>query len=147
MSFANSISQARKKSALSQEEVAQKLDVSRQTISNWELGESAPDIYQAKKLANLYHLSLDDLFDFDSEINDIEKMIYSYDKRLDDKINWTKVWSKRYPILSKYQDEVDIFKYRAILRKILENIKSVYNYSEIDAMLVLKDILFHETKK
>ncbi len=74
-------------------------------------------------------------------------MIYSYDKRLDDKINWTKVWSKRYPILSKYQDEVDIFKYRAILRKILENIKSVYNYSEIDAMLVLKDILFHEIKK
>lgn len=40
MSFANSISQARKKSALSQEEVAQKLDVSRQTISNWELGVS-----------------------------------------------------------------------------------------------------------
>lgn len=74
-------------------------------------------------------------------------MIYSYDKRLDDKINWTKVWSKKYPILSKYQDEVDIFKYRAILRKILENIKSVYNYSEIDAMLVLKDILFHEIKK
>ena len=121
MSFANSISQARKKSALSQEEVAQKLDVSRQTISNWELGESAHDIYQAKKLANLYHLSLEDLFDFDSEINDIEKMIYSYDKRLDDKINWTKVWSKRYPILSKYQDEVDIFKYRTILRKILGN--------------------------
>ena len=74
-------------------------------------------------------------------------MIYSYDKRFYDKINWTKVWSKRYPILSKYQDEVDIFKYRAILRKILENIKSVYNYSEIDAMLVLKDILFHEIKK
>lgn len=74
-------------------------------------------------------------------------MIYSYDKRLDDKINWTKVWSKKYPILSKYQDEVDIFKYRAILRKILENIKSVYNYYEIDAMLVLKDILFHEIKK
>ncbi len=40
MSFANSISLARKKSALSQEEVAKKLDVSRQTISNWELGVS-----------------------------------------------------------------------------------------------------------
>ena len=40
MSLGNSLFNARKKSALSQEEVAEKLGVSRQTISKWELGGS-----------------------------------------------------------------------------------------------------------
>lgn len=44
MNLGNSLFNARKKSGLSQEEVAEKLGVSRQTISKWELGETLPDI-------------------------------------------------------------------------------------------------------
>ena len=75
MSLGNSLSKSRKKSGYSQEEVAEKLGVSRQTISKWELNETLPDLYQSKKLANLYNISLDDLIDIDFEIQEIQKTI------------------------------------------------------------------------
>ncbi len=75
MSLGSSLFQARKKSGLSQEEVAGKLGVSRQTISKWELDETLPDIRQSKKLSNLYHLTLDELIDFDIEQKEIEEAI------------------------------------------------------------------------
>ena len=50
MGLGSSLNSARKKSGLSQEEVAEKLGVSRQTISKWELDETLPDIRQAKRL-------------------------------------------------------------------------------------------------
>ena len=62
------------------------------------------------------------------------------------KINWTKTWSKKYPVLSTYQKEVDIDKYSVQIRKMINDLKVKYNYNELDAMLVLKDILYHEWK-
>ena len=53
MNLGNSLFNARKKSDLSQEDVAGKLGVSRQTISKWETGETLPDIRQSKNLAVL----------------------------------------------------------------------------------------------
>ena len=50
MNLGNSLFQARKKRGLSQEDVAEKLGVSRQTISKWETDETVPDIYQAMAL-------------------------------------------------------------------------------------------------
>lgn len=64
-----------------------------------------------------------------------------------DKINWTRVWSDKYPVLETYQKEVDVPKYAAEIRKLLDQLKSEHGYSEVDAMLVLKDILAHEMKK
>ena len=58
MSLGSSLYYARKKSGLSQENVAEKLGVSRQTISKWEIGETLPDIRQSKGLAVLYHMIL-----------------------------------------------------------------------------------------
>ena len=60
---------------MSQEEVAEKLGVSRQTISKWETDETLPDIRQSKKLAVLYHVSLDELIDFDVDLKEIERVI------------------------------------------------------------------------
>lgn len=51
----------RKKQGYSQQEVADILEVSRQTISNWESNQGAPTIDKAKQLAQLYHVSMDDL--------------------------------------------------------------------------------------
>lgn len=51
----------RKKTGLSQQELADRISVTRQTISNWECGQGAPALDKAAELAAIYHVSLDDL--------------------------------------------------------------------------------------
>ena len=103
MNLGNNLFQARKKAGLSQEEVASKLGVSRQTISKWETDETLPDIYQSKKLSKLYHLSLDELIEFDIDVKEIEEAIENTDEKVEAKIDWTNAWSKKYPVLASYQ--------------------------------------------
>ena len=74
-------------------------------------------------------------------VKKIEKEINKYDDKKYDNINWTKVWSKKYPILDKYQTEVDIDKYTTEIKRLLNSLEEDYNYNRLDAMLVLKDIL------
>lgn len=74
-------------------------------------------------------------------VKKIEKEIDKYDEKKYDNINWTKVWSKKYPILDKYQTEVDIDKYTTEIKRLLNSLEEDYNYNRLDAMLVLKDIL------
>ena len=99
MSLGSSLMNARKKCGLSQEKVAEKLGVSRQTISKWELDETLPDIRQAKKLSALYRVTLDELIDFDVEVREIEEMIEKTSEETQKKVDWTKVWSQKYPCL------------------------------------------------
>ena len=146
MNLGNNLFQARKKAGLSQEMVAEKLGVSRQTISKWETDETIPDIYQSKKLAKLYNLTLDKLIDFDIDIKEIEEIIKNTDEEKESKINWTNAWSKKYPVLKNYTQQVDISKYSTIIRKLLNSLKDNYGFNELDSMLVLKDILYHEWK-
>ena len=108
MNLGNSLFNARKKSGLSQEDVAGKLGVSRQTISKWETGETLPDIRQSKNLAVLYHVSLDELIEFDIELKEIEQAIENTNEEIQQKVDWTKVWAKKYPILTSYQEEVEV---------------------------------------
>lgn len=146
MNLGNNLKEARKKSGLSQETVAEKLGVSRQTISKWETNETLPDIYQSKKLSKLYNLSLDELIEFDTDLQEIEEIIKNTDEEKEEIINWTNAWGKKYPILIKYQSEVNIDEYKKEIRKMLNNLQSEYNYNNLDSMLVLKDILYHEWK-
>lgn len=83
----------------------------------------------------------------DKQMEEIKKIISKTTEENVDKTNWTKVWSKQYPVLSTYQKEVDIPFYAKEIRKLLESLKQNYSYTELDAMLVLKDILAHEWKK
>lgn len=141
MSLGNNLFNARKKRGLSQEEVAEKLGVSRQTISKWELDETLPDICQSKKLANLYGLSLDELIEFDIDVKEIQEIIDRTSDAVSEKIDWTKAWSKKYPVLATYRDEVGIQTYAKELNRLLEDLEKKYGYGELDAFLVLKDIL------
>ena len=59
--IAEKIKNARIQNNYTQEQTAEKLMVSRQTISNWENGKSLPDILSLIRMSELYHLSLDDL--------------------------------------------------------------------------------------
>lgn len=65
MNLGNKITELRKKNSLSQEDVAEKVGVTRQTISKWELEETTPDIKQAKELSKIFNVSLDELTDND----------------------------------------------------------------------------------
>lgn len=143
MNLGSNLYNARKKSGLSQEEVAEKLGVSRQTISKWETDETLPDIRQAKRLAGLYRLTLDDLIAFDAEVEEIERTIDSISEETQKKVDWTKVWGKRYPVLTTYQQRVKISDYAVPLHELLDRLKREYGYSDVDACLVLKDILAH----
>ena len=51
----------------SQEEVAEKVGVSRQAVAKWESGETVPDILNCNALAELYDVSLDSLIHYDQE--------------------------------------------------------------------------------
>lgn len=141
MSLGNSLCAARKKSGLSQEEVAERLGVSRQTISKWETDETLPDIRQSKKLAVLYRLSLDELIDFDLGVKEIEEVIARTSEEAQKKIDWTKMWAKKYPVLAEYPEKVRAEEYTAPLRQLLDRLKLDYGYNELDAFLVLKDLL------
>lgn len=57
----------RNRLGLSQEEVAEKIGVSRQSVAKWENGDSLPDILNCEALADLYGVSLNDLVRFDPE--------------------------------------------------------------------------------
>lgn len=58
----------RKKSGYSQQELADQLQVSRQTISNWELGQGAPSLDKALEITKIFNISLDDLAEEKIEI-------------------------------------------------------------------------------
>lgn len=146
MSLGNNLFQARKKVGLSQETVAEKLGVSRQTVSKWETDETVPDIYQTKKLAKLYNLTLDELIEFDIDVKEIEEVIKNTNEEKEAKINWTNAWSKKYPVLATYQNKVDISKYAFEIRSMLNSLSKEYGFNDLDSMLVLKDILYHEWK-
>lgn len=80
------------------------------------------------------------------DLNKIEEVIKNTDEEKTSKVNWINAWSKKYPVLATYQKEVDVPKYSKEIRKLLNSLSDDYGYSELDSMLVLKDILYHEWK-
>lgn len=69
--FKDNLISLRKLNNLTQEELAQQLGVSRQTLSKWETGESVPDIEKSKQLAETLGVTLDDLASYDKEENEL----------------------------------------------------------------------------
>lgn len=70
MDIAVKIKDARQNANLSQEQVAEALGVSRQTISNWETGKTYPDIVSVIKMSDIYSISLDRLLKVDKPMSD-----------------------------------------------------------------------------
>ncbi len=76
MRIADKIKNARIQKEYTQEQVAENLLVSRQTISNWENGKSLPDIISIIRMSELYELSLDELIKGDKALlKKIEKEV------------------------------------------------------------------------
>lgn len=77
MKIGNRIKKLRENNNLSQEELSEKIYVSRQTISNWENDRSYPDINSLKLLSNIFDVSLDEFLKED--IDKIKKKVEEID--------------------------------------------------------------------
>lgn len=67
--FKNNLIQLRKIKHLTQEDLAEKVGVTRQAIAKWEAGETIPDLEKCKLLADIFDVSLDNLANFENEAN------------------------------------------------------------------------------
>ena len=65
---ANKLVGLRKKHGLSQEELAEKIGVSRQAVSKWERAEASPDTENLIALAKIYNISLDEMLDLEKNV-------------------------------------------------------------------------------
>ena len=79
MELGNRIKKFREKINMSQEELADKVYASRQTISNWENDKTYPDINSLKLLSNIFDVSLDNLIEGD--IENMKKTINESDRK------------------------------------------------------------------
>ena len=73
MKFYEKLIILRKKALLSQEELAEKLDVTRQTISKWELGQSKPDIDKLQMMSKLFEVDINTLTDEEVSLEEVKE--------------------------------------------------------------------------
>lgn len=137
MTIGKRLYELRKQAGLSQETAAEKLQVSRQTISKWENDLSSPDLDKANALCELYAISYEALFQNKHQPSSIDTKL-SYDD-----IDWTSAWSKKYPILAQYQETVDIRTYKKRIEDLFDEFQTEYSMDETDTVLILKDLLYH----
>ena len=63
--FKDNLIELRKLNGMSQDELADRIGVSRQTVSKYETGESLPDIEKCKRIAEVFSVSMDDLITYE----------------------------------------------------------------------------------
>jgi len=76
MTFSEKLKEARKNSGLSQEQLAEKLCVSRQAVTKWETGKGLPDVENIKAISSLLNVSIDYLLsDEECDVSEIREKI------------------------------------------------------------------------
>lgn len=134
MKTGEKIAKARKDMNLTQDQLAELLEVTRQTISKWESELAFPETAKVSKLAEVLKVSCDYLLRDDksttSEVSVQSSNSYDVD------------WTKLYPILVEYQSTVDCMQYHSIFTDMIKEMMKTYDYSLEDTILVLKDLLY-----
>lgn len=87
MEIGSKLKDARNSKGLTQEQAAEALGVSRQTISNWENNRSYPDIISVIKMSGLYSVSLDHLLKEEKPMNEEKSMNQTYQEFLEESTN------------------------------------------------------------
>ena len=142
MTLGEKILDLRKKAGLSQEELANHVCVTRQTVAKWENGQSMPDFCKIKLLGEYFGVGssylLRDKLDAESR-SGLEAWA--------EDVDWTNAWSKRYPILAAYPSMEGAEDYYRKVETLYEELKAGMGLSELDAMLVMKDMLYRQYKE
>ncbi len=103
MKFGENLYNLRKSAKMSQEKLAEKMNVSRQSVSKWENGESYPEMEKIMKLCSIFHCKINDLVhedmsDIDSLDEDIKMSVVKFKEEKQRKI---KAISKAIYVLSR----------------------------------------------
>lgn len=99
MNFSNQLTHYRKLAGLTQEQIAEKCNVTRQAVAKWESGASLPDIYMILKLADIFSVTIDELLNH-SAINKTNANSNM------DKDTGHKLWGKVCEILKEDMSEI-----------------------------------------
>ena len=110
MKFGENLYNLRKKQKISQEKLAEKIGVSRQSVSKWENGTAYPEMNRIFELCKIFHCKLNDLvndniLDFDSLDKEVKMSVVKFNKDKQDKL---KIVSKTISICSKLLQVITI---------------------------------------
>lgn len=123
--ISNKIKELRLKMQMSQDELAAELLVTKQAVSKWESGKATPTVDNLNEMSRTFSCKFEDIVGENGE-----------------NVNWTNAWAGRFPILGDYHTFNGIEKYKIQVAKLLDEVSLQYNLSNVDSMLVLKDILY-----
>ena len=130
MLFSEKLRKLRKEKGFTQEELAEKINVSRQAITKWESNEGMPDIENLKQISNLFNTTIDELIKEEKEISEeIVKEILVKELEIDH--------SKHFDIKISRNFEVDI------LPNEEEKVKIVIESSNKDDFKIKLDDLYN----
>lgn len=133
MKFGENLYNLRKKQKISQEKLAEKIGVSRQSVSKWENGTAYPEMNRIFELCKIFHCKLNDLvndniLDFDSLDKEVKMSVVKFSK---EKQNKLKIVSKTISIFSKMLQVITIIISAVMIMSMLF-IPSVINNTNVD---------------
>ena len=133
MKFGENLYNLRKKQKISQEKLAEKIGVSRQSVSKWENGTAYPEMNRIFELCKIFHCKLNDLvndniLDFDSLDKEVKMSVVKFNK---EKQNKLKIVSKTISICSKLLQVITIIISAVMIMSMLF-IPSVINNTNVD---------------
>lgn len=133
MKFGENLYNLRKKQKISQEKLAEKIGVSRQSVSKWENGTAYPEMNRIFELCKMFHCKLNDLvndniLDFDSLDKEVKMSVVKFNK---EKQNKLKIVSKTISIFSKMLQVITIIISAVMIMSMLF-IPSVINNTNVD---------------
>ena len=133
MKFGENLYNLRKKQKITQEKLAEKIGVSRQSVSKWENGTAYPEMNRIFELCKIFHCKLNDLvneniLDFDSFDKEVKMNVVKFNK---DKQNKLKIVSKTISICSKMLQVITII-ISAVMIMCMLFIPSVINNTNTD---------------
>ena len=124
MTLGEKLREARKRMGLSQEQLAEKLCISRQAVTKWESDKGIPDIDNLKSLAALFNTSIDYLLDDD---NKIDKLVIKEVINLDDFVKKGRCRCKQDAVVLDKFNDADII-YPLIREKKLTFIENILDF-------------------
>lgn len=106
MNLSENLKKIRKENNLSQEQLAEKLNVSRQSVSKWESGQAYPEMDKVIQICQLFNVSVDDLLNQDiKELNNNKAAKSNINKFIDDVLNYISKTIELFSIL-KFKEKV-----------------------------------------
>ena len=131
MNLSNNLKKLRKENNLSQEDLAEKLGVSRQSVSKWESGQAYPEMDKMVQLCNLFNLNIDDLLNQDiEEVNNTKQAKNNINKFIEDFLNYV-------------TNTIDMFS----SMKIKNKIKFIFEQFVIISILIILFLIIGEVLK